>query len=194
MALHHSKPPLLRLRLVHLLAILALASGCQGVTVRETAGGQWVQFPPNSTLTLNRAVVVPQDRARVFLRNGRLSPQGANIGPSCGLEIRVMSRDGPYSIAAGTYSISRVQPVWTEVARRKVLEGVHVRLASATSGGGTTMIQEGYHFWLEGGPDRNLMRLTCLGRLDDMPWAKAPTLDEIRAALGGVATLRLDAS
>ena len=55
--------------------------------------------------------------------------------------------------------------------------------------GGNAMIQEGYHFWLSGA-DTNVMRLTCLGMLDDMWRARAITLAEIRGALGSVATLQ----
>jgi hypothetical protein len=55
------------------------------------------------------------------------------------------------------------------------------------------MIQEGYHLYLAGGPDPNVMRLTCLGMLSDMWRAKAITLDEIRKSLGSVATLELAA-
>ena len=43
------------------------------------------------------------------------------------------------------------------------------------------MIQEGYHLYLAGGPDPNVMRLTCLGMLDDMWRSRAITLEEIRS-------------
>lgn len=188
-----SRPPSRSLLSILWVGALAFLVGCQGVSVRESAGGRWEPLPAGSTLTLNRPVDVPQDRARVFLRSGRLSAQGASLGPSCGLEIRTISRDGPYTIAPGVYSITRVQSVWTQVARRERPDKVRFQLASAPDGGGTPMIQEGYHLWLADGPDTNLMRLTCLGMLDDMPESKPPTLEEIRAALGRVATLGLGA-
>jgi hypothetical protein len=56
------------------------------------------------------------------------------------------------------------------------------------------LIQEGYHLWLADGPDPDVMRLTCLGMLDEMWRARPPTLDEVRAALGELATLELPAS
>jgi hypothetical protein len=177
-------PPIL---LPALLGALLLAA-CQPVSVRESAAGPWAPLPEGSTLTLTQTVPVPQDRARVFLLGGRLAPQGASIGPSCGLEIRTISRDGPYRIAPGTYAIERVQSVWTSVALRARPGDVRLRLASAPDGGGNPMIQEGYHFWLAG-PDANLMRLTCLGRLDDIAWSEPPTLEEIRSALGRVARI-----
>lgn len=181
-----------RLARLHLLPLILLPAlvlaACQPVSVRQSEAGPWVVLPAGSTLTLERPVAVPQERARVFLLGGRLARQGASIGPSCGLEIRTISRDGPYLIQPGTYAIERVQSVWTQVALREDRRAVRLRLASSPDGGGNPMIQEGYHFWLSG-PDANLMRLTCLGMLDDIVWAEPPTLVEIRAALGPVATL-----
>lgn len=46
------------------------------------------------------------------------------------------------------------------------------------------MVRFGYHFWLDDGQDPNLMRLTCLGRLDDPAATRPPTLREIQAVLG----------
>ncbi|WP_295577513.1 hypothetical protein [uncultured Lamprocystis sp.] len=172
-------------------ALIALLVGCVPVKVREDAAGGWAAIPPGSTLTLNRPVQVPQDRARVFFLSGRVRPAGANTGPSCGLEVRTMSREGAQTIAPQTFRIVRVQNLWTEVARLQRPGPIRFQLAQATDGGGgTPLIQEGYHLWLSGA-DTNVMRLTCLGMLDDMWRARAITLEEIRAALGTVATLEI---
>jgi hypothetical protein len=56
-------------------------------------------------------------------------------------------------------------------------------------GGGYSMIQTGFHLWLDDEADANLMRLTCLGVLADPADAYPPTLAEIQAALGELATL-----
>jgi hypothetical protein len=171
--------------------------GCQ-TQVKEAAEGPWIAVQSGGTLTLNRPIPVPQDRARVFFRDGDLQPTGANQGPSCGLEIRTIPRSGPHVIPAGSFTIARVQTLWTQVAHRDPGRepaghpgAARLQLAAATDGGGTPLIQEGYHLWLEGGPDSDVMRLTCLGMLDDMWRARPPTLDEIRDALGDVATLDL---
>lgn len=170
-------------------AVLLIA-GCN-TQVREMAAGPWVQIPPGSRLTLNRSISIPQDRARVFFRGGRLLSTGANVGPSCGLEVRTIPRDGPHTIQPGAFTITRVQGYWTQVAQRPAAGTVRFQLASATDGGGNPLVQEGYHLWLSGAADPNVMRLTCLGMLDDMWRARAPTLAEIRAALGDLATLEL---
>jgi hypothetical protein len=172
----------------------AFLSGCAPQLVREDAGGAWTQIPPGSTFTLNRPVQVPEDQARVFFRGGRVLSSGANMGPSCGLEVRAISRDGPQTVAAQTFRITRMERYWTQVASLGVPASRQVRfqLASAQDGGGgTPMIQEGYHFWLGADADPNVMRVTCLGMLDDM-WRSRPiTLHEIRAALGDLATLEI---
>ena len=178
-----------RLATAMLAALLAL-TGCVP-ELRESDTGPWVEVHPGGTLTLNRDVRVPKDRARVFLRGGRLSAQGASLGPSCGLEVRRIGRDGPQSIPAGTWRIGRIQRYWTEVAAIPTRPGIRLRLAQSPDGGGNPMVQEGYHFWLEGGPDDNLMRMTCLGLLEDLSEAVPPTRAEIHAALGEIATLEL---
>lgn len=181
-------------RLAFAAVLLGVALGaCTPVAVREDAAGPWIRIPPGSTLTLNRPIPIPQDRARVFFRDGRLSAVGANMGPSCGLEVRTLSRDGPQTVQAGTYRIVRVQDEWTPVAWREPPGVVRVRLAS-NSDGGSPMIQQGYNLYLTGGPDPNVIRLTCLGMLDVMWKARSITLAEIRQALGSFATLELAAS
>jgi hypothetical protein len=171
----------------------AFLSGCAPQVVREDAGGAWTKIPPGSTFTLKRPIQVPQDRARVFFGGGRVLSSGANMGPSCGLEVRAISRDGPQTVAAQTFRITRVERYWTQVAGLRMPTSGQVRfqLASGQDGGGTPMIQEGYHFWFAADGDPNVMRLTCLGMLDDM-WRSRPiTLQEIRAALGDMATLEI---
>lgn len=178
------------------LVLVAVLPGCQ-TQVKEAAQGPWIRVQPGGTLTLNRPIPVPQDRARVFFRDGRLQHTGANLGPSCGIEIRTISRDGPHVIPAGSFTITRIQNYWTQVAQRdpwRDADPVRLQLASAPDSGGTPLIQEGYHLWLGGGPDADVMRLTCLGLLDEMWRALPPTLYEIRAALGGLATLDLTPS
>jgi hypothetical protein len=171
----------------------ALVAACGPVEVREDATGAWTPIPPGSTLTLNRPVQIPQERARIFFRGGEISAAGANMGPSCGLEVREMSMDGPQTVQAGTYRITRVEDYWPQVAWREPPEAVRFRLASSSQGG-SPMIQQGYHLYLEGGPDPNVMRLTCLGMLDVMWKARSITLAEIRQALGSVADLKLAGS
>ncbi|MEY6434141.1 hypothetical protein ABC977_17210 [Thioalkalicoccus limnaeus] len=172
------------------IAALALA-GCQTL-VREDAGGEWVTIPPGSALVLHQPIPVPAGRTRVFFVAGRLSSSSYASAPTCGLEVRRLDWERVQTIAAGRYPIEQVQHYWTLVSRLPVPSAVAWRLAdygADSDSGGNPMIREGYHLWLGGLVDPNLMRLTCLGLFDDAATAKPPTLTEMRAALGGLATI-----
>ncbi|MFB1490918.1 MULTISPECIES: hypothetical protein [unclassified Thiocapsa] len=173
-------------------ALVVLIGGCQTL-VRESVETGWVEIPAGSTLTLNRAVSIPPGRARVFLEDR--DARGAGGGTSCVLEVRRIDEQGTQSIPAGEIPITRVQNYVALVSGRVPTpapgEGVRFQLAGHGDSGGSQMIRPGYHFWLDDGQDPNLMRMTCLGRLDDPAYTRAPTLAEIRAVLGDVATLQV---
>ncbi|HSO83284.1 hypothetical protein [Thiocapsa sp.] len=170
--------------------LVLLICGCQTL-VRESMETGWVEVPAGSTLTLNRPVSVPPGRARVFLSDR--GARGAGGGTSCVLEFRRIDHEGTQSIPAGEIPITRVQNYIALVSGRLPTpgptEGVRFQLAGHGDSGGSQMIRPGYHFWLDDSHDPNLMRMTCLGRLDDPAYTRAPTLAEIRAVLGDVATL-----
>lgn len=201
------KPPPRPFRIGLTVASIAIAmlGGCRTM-IRETDNGRWIEVPRGSTLTLTGAVTIAEDRARVFFVNGRARNTGASYQPSCALEVRRISRDGPQTIPPGVLRIDRVQHYWTEVVdnRRSPVPGADPvfapvaaptpRLADYGGDGGDAMIQTGYHLWLDEGTDPNLMRLTCLGVLADPAQAFPPTLDEIRTALGRLATLEVAAT
>jgi hypothetical protein len=175
-----------------LLAAL-VSSGCQTM-IQQSENGDWIDIAPGSTLTLNQPVQVAQDRARVFFVNGRARGSGASYQPSCALEVRRISRDGPQTIPAGTIRIRRIQNYWTEVADLRHPDMRTFRFASVGGGdgdGGHSMIQTGFHLWLDDDMDANLMRLTCLGILADPYAAYPPTIEDIRTALGRLATLTI---
>ena len=173
-------------------ALLLQLAGCQTL-IQQHTNGPWVGIAPGSTLTLRKAVQVPRNRARVFFVNGRVRGFGANYTPACALEVRHIDSQAAQTIQPGGYRIVRAQNYWTEVADAADPNRIRFRLADHDSDGGYSMIQTGYHFWLEG-QDRNVKRLTCLGVLNDPAVAYPPTIEEIGAALGRWATLELSAT
>lgn len=167
--------------------LLTALSGCDTM-VKESADGPWLGISPGSTMTLNRTVRIPPGRTRVFFRNGSTARTSGGYRPTCALEVRRLDDQRPQAIAPGDFVITRIQNYWTEVAARSS----QPLLQFADYGdGGYSMIQTGYHFWLDDAADPNLMRLTCLGVLDDPAYAYPPTLTEIRSALGEWISLRL---
>jgi hypothetical protein len=182
---------LIRSTLIGGLALLI--GGCQTL-VRESVETGWVEIPPGSTLTLNRTLSIPPGQARVFLSDRGARGAGGG-GTSCVLEVRRIDAEGTQSIPPGEIPIIRVQNYLALVSSRVrtpgPVEGVRFQLAAHGDSGGSQMIRPGYHFWLDDSHDPNLMRMTCLGRLDDPAYTRAPTLAEIRAVLGDVATLKV---
>jgi hypothetical protein len=92
------------------------------------------------------------------------------------LEVRRIDQDGVQTIQPGVIGISRVQSYIALVSyNRPKTEpdgGVRFQLAGHGDSGGSQMIRQGYHFWL-----------------DDPAYTRPPTLEEIRAVLGEAATL-----
>ena len=194
MAVHLRYP---RNTLIGLLGVLALLAGCETL-IQETPRGRWIEIAPGSTLRLHQPIRIPEGRARVWLVNGRLSRNSANYRTSCALEVRRLARDGPQTMPAGAIRITRIQNYWTEVAAAMppVSGDIGLRLASYGDSGdsGYSMIRTGYHFWLDDSVNPNLRRLTCLGVLADPPEADPPSLAEIDAALGGLATIEVSSA
>lgn len=76
--------------------------------------------------------------------------------------------------------------------RPRIEHRVEYRFAGiGGGGGGTPMIYEGYHLWFDSPDQPNVMWMTCIGIFADMWEARPPTIAEIRASLGKLATLEL---
>jgi hypothetical protein len=174
------------------LAAMALG-GCATHAVFDPAS-PYARVPEGSQLIWNSTIEVPPGVARVFLQDGRVAPAYDHYRPNCNLEVRKIEAAAVQYVAPGRYRIGRVQPTLEET-----VQAASVRLAAlgpmalamGNNDGGTAMVYEGYHFWLEG-PDPNLMRLSCRGALADPPEARPPSVKQIRQALGEWADLRID--
>ncbi len=179
-----------------LVVLLSALAGCSTL-IQRTEHGRWVEIGPDTAFTLHQAVIVPQDRARAFISNGRMSRSSANYRTSCALEVRALSRHGPQQISPGRFQITRAQHYWTEVAAKLQDWGVFLQIAELSNGGGQPLIQTGYRFWLERAPidkasgEPDVMHLTCLGILAEPAQAYPPTIRELEHALGNLATLQL---
>lgn len=189
MADHSGMKEMKMLPVLLLTSLMLWLAGCETL-VRESEPGDWVPIPPQSHLNLLRPVTIQPGRTRALIAQG----DAARTGTTCALEVRRLDHESGQSVEAGRYRITRVQnylalvssvlPSWRADAPR-------VLLAGHGDSGGSQMVRLGYHFWLDGGEDPNLMRLTCLGRMDIPVFTRAPTLAEIRSALDGVAILEL---
>lgn len=177
---------------------LLMLGGCETL-VRDSVQTGWLEIPPGSTLTLNRSMSIQPGRARVFFvspKNQRDARQGG-AGTSCALEVRRIDPEAVQTIPAVAFRIMRMQNYVAHVANDRPAgsrdAAVRFRLAEHGGGdsGGSQMIRQGYHLWLQSEEAPNVMRMTCLGWLDDPASTRPPTLAEIRAVLGEAATLEV---
>lgn len=141
-------------------------------------------------LILHQEVVVPPERTRIFIQNGRIVGTGFDsYQVSCNLEVRKLLEQAQ-RIEPDTFVVNRIQQFFEEVAAWKPVRVASVGLAGADVDGGPSMIFRGWHLWLHSPTQPDVIRLTCRGAFAE-PWeAYLPTFDEVQATLGSVATLK----
>ena len=164
--------------------------GCQNSsTVRETAGGNEFIRLEGAKLVLNQALSIGAAKARVFVQNGEALSGFDSYQPHCAFEITSVNHDGAV-VDADTFSIDRVQGSLQQVVSREPVRLASLHLAGMDGGDGPSSIYLGYHFWLSSVAQPGVRRMSCYGIYAEPQDAYAPTLEEIRQALGPIAEIR----
>lgn len=184
--------------LLIVMSSMLLLTGCGGSSpVLESPGAAYRELT-GATLVLNREILVPAGRARVFIQDGgtsagghsRVSGSFDHYRPHCGLEVRHVDHAG-FTIRPDEFRITRVQGTLQQVVSRAPLRVAGLSLVSGgMDGDGSAAYHEGYHFWLMSATQPEVRRMSCYGTFAEPPDLAPPTLDEIARALGDVAELR----
>jgi hypothetical protein len=178
----------LSVRWLPAVALLVL-SGCAG----NGESGAYAKVPVGSVVQLHERIEIPPDQTRIWFKGDTLGLGAGSFNPVCALEVHDASVEVQY-VEPGDFRIRKVEDLWTEIVYRAVEPdgGVGFRLASADRvDDDATLSYEGYHLWLGSGEQPRVMRLTCVGIVDDMPESRPPTIEEIRSSLGRYATLKI---
>lgn len=176
-----------------LLPLVAALGGCMHAPIKDTAS-PFYNPPVGTTFLLNQEIPVAAGNGRVFFQNGEASTSGFDhYTPHCQLDIKGIS-DGALVLKPKTYKVSKVtyktpfivlkEPI--RLASRSELP----MLASRNNDGPDELIEVVEMVFQ---PDQNnqALKLTC-GGVQDLPSrAEPPSIDEIRFALGAVASLQL---
>lgn len=170
-------------------------AGCQQSSgVRDAQSGGYLPLQ-NATLVLHQSVEVAAGRARVFFQDGGLAgPGGLGRGtynsyrPHCALEIDSVKHSG-FVINPGTFGISLVQRSIESVVSADEIRVAAWPALAGRYGRNSDRFHDGYHFWLVSSDQPMVRRLTCYGVFARPSDLFPPTLDEINAALGDVATV-----
>jgi hypothetical protein len=188
--------PVIPRRLAALAAALSvvLLAGC-GLSpiARQDTGSPFYPVPEGSVIDLHEPVQIRPGVTRAWIQRGEPTGQRFDrYAVSCNFEVRELDYDNAQVIEPGRFEVRRTQQVREEVVRKSspvLLAGLLT--LGGMDGDGSAMIHEGYHLWLDNPDQPDVMRLTCRGAFDDAGDALPPTIDQIRAALGPVATLEL---
>jgi hypothetical protein len=177
------------------LVLVVASAGCTTILApAPDPSSPFYRVPEGSVVELRQALEVRPGTTRTWLQFGQaLGGRFDRYAPNCNFEIWTIDHERSQHILPGDFVVRRVQNVREEVVRADApLRLAAWRLAEGgIDGGGPSMVYEGYHLWLENPQQRDVRRLTCRGAFAD-PWeAYPPSIDEMRAALGKIATLRL---
>ena len=96
----------------------------------------------------------------------------------------------PQYIEPDEFPVTRVSgPRIEQVVERGPVLATPVQVGDSVDGGGSTMIIQGVHLALQSERQPDVMMLSCYGGLDD-PWlSRAPSVAEMRTAMGDFARL-----
>ena len=179
--------------MIILLCTLALA-GCT-TNIAKGPESPYYKVPPGSVIRLAERIRIPPNRTRIWIQGGRVVGPGFNsFEPSCNVEVRRLVETGDQFVEPGEFRVTRTQFLREAIVssgRLMVASAGPLRLAEAQDSGGDEFFYEGYHLWVENPSQPDVRRFTCRG-LYGFPYeTRPPSIAEIRAALGSVASLEL---
>ena len=168
-----------------------------GCTTQMATGPEspYYKVPPGSVIRLAERIRIPPSRTRIWIQGGRIVGTGFNsFEPSCNVEVRRLNETGDQFVEPGEFRVIRTQFLREAIVSSgqvMVASAGPLRLAEAQDNGGDEFFYEGYHLWVENPSQPDVRRFTCRG-LYGFPYeSRPPSIAEIRAALGSVATLEL---
>ncbi|MEN8180431.1 MAG: hypothetical protein ABFS39_17665 [Pseudomonadota bacterium] len=171
----------------------ALLVGCsQNGLKTMDADTYWALPAVGATLELHKPLSVPAGHTRVFLQRGEVVSKQRfdRYAPSCNFEVRTLSEQSR-EIKPEPFLITRVQRETAEVVQQQYFPVILAGLNLAGMDDGLPMIVRSVHLWISTDLQPDVMRVTCRGAFDDLPDADPPSIEQMRQALGGYASLQL---
>lgn len=168
------------------LAVAIAAVGCAAPAVVDERSRS---YPPpiGTVIELHTDLTVPPDRARVTIQRGAVAPGVHPFETWCQLEVNDVFPTAQ-TVRADTFTVYKVNRETAQV----VLASPPVMVAGVdTHDGGSSDVTQIWHLWLKSPQQPNVRRLSCGGWFDTPSRALYPSVAEIRAALGEVASLHL---
>jgi hypothetical protein len=173
-----------------IMAALSLAACTTGPQVGERQN--LFRALPGSEFILHKGIVIPPGRLRVSFQGGKLSYGASEFEPRCELELRHFSEE-PQTIHPGTYRIDSVrgQDRYTLHPDEKILLAAADVLQLASDGGDSQWYMNTYRMKLQSDVHADAPTLICGGAYNFAFYIRYPDLQEMQAALGDYAQLKL---
>jgi len=178
----------------HLLlpAVLLFLTACQGGALPRPGGTLFEQLS-GGQFTLHRDISIAPGRVRVIFQEGAASYGASEYKPRCELEVRDIL-ETPQTIPAGSYRIGEV------IGMQRYVNRPSGRIMLAAAGGPVRLVDDSSSEWymytyqmqLLSDQQADAPTLTCGGAYNYPYFARHPTLQEMREALGDYATLTVD--
>ena len=176
---------------IAVLAALTL-SACALLEVEPDTASPFYVVPEGSVLEIHQPLTIRAGTTRVWLQRGRAGAGQDWWHPACNLEVNTLDRERDQTIAPGRFEVVRVQPTqYTQLQTPPAVAMPVAVRAGDYNGGGVTWTWLGQYLWLSSAEQPDVRRLTCVGVYSRPFEARQPSIDQIREALGTVATLHL---
>lgn len=182
---------------VFLCVACGLLYACGPVTIRDSASQTFIPIQ-GWTLELHKDVIIPAGRTRVFFQSGNIVPAINEYEPHCQLRVYKISGD-QQTVFSDTFSIESVYGTVQQIVVREPVRvaalGDVVLMAGGGDGDGDgdSPIAYFYYMALKADSQPNVNYWVCGGALRDPAFAEYPTLQEVRASMGGYASLAIPA-
>lgn len=176
-----------------LLALVTLTlSGCTLLAVEPDTASPFYAVPEGSVIEIHQPITIPAGSTRVWFQRGSVGVGQDWWYPACNLEVNTLDRERAQTVAPGRFEVVRVQPTqYTELQTPPMVAMPVALRADYDGGSGVTWMWLGHHLWLSNTEQPDVRRLTCVGIYSRPFGVRPPSIDQIREALGTVASLHL---
>ena len=182
----------MNLRFIFLVIIAALSLAACNAGLPAGDGQTLFRVLPGSEFILHKDIVIPPGRLRIVFQGGKLLYGASEFAPRCELVLRRFSEE-PQTIHAGTYRIDTVRGQDRYVLRpddNTVLAAAEV-LQTASDSGDSQWHMQTYHMTLQSEVPADAPALICGGAYNFAFYVRYPDLQDMQAALGDYALLKL---
>jgi hypothetical protein len=175
-----------------ILVLVALSLAACRAGMQVGGGHTLFRVLPGSEFILHADIVIPPGQLRASFQGGQLLNGASEFEPRCELELRDFSEE-PQTIHAGNYRIDSVRGMDRYVLRPD--ENIMLAAAGgwqlATGGTDSQWYMRTYHMKLQSDVHAEAPALICGGAYNYAFYVRYPSMEEMLAALGDYAVLKL---